>query len=340
MRCPLLADVPPAPPCRSGWPWTEDSPQLPEAMLDGRHWPRISIVTPSYKQGRFIEETIRSVLLQGYPDLEYIVIDGGSMDGSLEIVRRYAPWLAYWVSEPDRGQSHALNKGFAQATGEIFSYLNSDDLYEPGALHKAATLLANGEKRLVAGQCRVFRADDSERLFSPWWPESLAHLLQPFGSTFAQPSAFWTRSLHEALGGFNSDSHFAFDREFFLKAGLLGVVPVLVSEPLSRYREHQATKTSQTVKFYEESIPLIHRYASRCGLDAAATRTLLRDCRNEIRYLDTFACWKRKGRAAALTFFLRGVLQSPRMLGKRRVLGLARRLLCFSSEAVAELRNV
>ena len=103
-------------------------------MVEATPWPRISIVTPSYNQGWFIEGTIRSVLLQGYPNLEYIVIDGGSTDESLDIIKRYEPWLTYWVSEPDRGQSHAINKGFRIASGEVAAWLNSDDQYLPGTL--------------------------------------------------------------------------------------------------------------------------------------------------------------------------------------------------------------
>ena len=109
-------------------------PRMPEA----KPWPRISIVTPSYNQGRFIEGTIRSVLLQGYPNLEYIVIDGGSADGTTDVLRKYEPWLTYWVSEPDRGQSHAVNKGFKVASGEIAAWLNSDDQYLPGTLRTIA----------------------------------------------------------------------------------------------------------------------------------------------------------------------------------------------------------
>ena len=100
--------------------------------------PRISIVTPSFNQGQFLEETIRSVLEQGYPNLEYMVIDGGSTDGSIEIIRKYEKRLAYWTSEPDRGQADAINKGWRRATGEILAYLNSDDTYCPNALRLAA----------------------------------------------------------------------------------------------------------------------------------------------------------------------------------------------------------
>ena len=118
MRCPTINELPSPPPGKRGWPWTEDSPQLPDTMPDGSPWPKISIVTPSLNQGPFIEETIRSVLLQGYPNLEYIIMDGGSTDESIEIIKKYEPWLAYWESEPDRGQSHAINKGFQRASGD------------------------------------------------------------------------------------------------------------------------------------------------------------------------------------------------------------------------------
>jgi glycosyltransferase involved in cell wall biosynthesis len=131
MRCPGLRDLPEPSATRTGWPWTETSPNIEGA---GGEWPRITVVTPSFNQGAYIEETLRSVLLQGYPNLEYIVIDGGSTDGSVETIRRYARWLDYWVSEPDRGQAHALNKGFARASGDVLGWLNSDDVYLPGAL--------------------------------------------------------------------------------------------------------------------------------------------------------------------------------------------------------------
>ena len=146
MRCPTLSELPPPPSGKTGWPWTQASPQLPDQMPDGAEWPKISIVTPNYNYGRFIEETIRSVLLQGYPNLEYIVIDGNSTDNSVEIIKKYEPWLTYWVSEKDKGQANAINRGINLATGEWFNWINSDDILLQNAfltLVKIAQLVDN-----------------------------------------------------------------------------------------------------------------------------------------------------------------------------------------------------
>src|SRR5918996_5491103 len=164
MRCPTLSQLLPPSPGKIGWPWTEESAQLPETMPDGCVWPRISIVTPSYNQGQFIEETIRSVLLQGYPSFEYIVIDGGSTDDSKEIIQKYEPWLTYWVSEPDRGQAHAINKGFARATGDIIQWVNSDDLLTPGALAEVGRLISLNPGAMIAGGCENFWADGKSEI--------------------------------------------------------------------------------------------------------------------------------------------------------------------------------
>jgi len=121
----LVEKLPPAAPGRTGWPWTEETDP---AIYAGREdWPRISIVTPSFNQAQYLEETIRSVLLQNYPNLQYLVMDGGSTDGSVEIIKKYSPWIDHWVSEKDRGQSHAINKGLERCDGEWFNWINSDD---------------------------------------------------------------------------------------------------------------------------------------------------------------------------------------------------------------------
>jgi len=127
--------------------------------------PLVSIVTPSYNQAQFIEATIQSVLSQDYPKIEYIIMDGGSKDGSVEIIHRYAGRLAWWVSERDRGQTDAINKGFAHANGEILAWLNSDDIYHPGAISEAvAHLTAHPETGMVYGDAALI--DDQGRTFA------------------------------------------------------------------------------------------------------------------------------------------------------------------------------
>src|SRR5436309_2853592 len=134
MRCPSLAELPPAPFGKSAWPWTIETPRLPPTRPNGSGWPRISIVTPSCNQGRYIEETIRSVLLQGYHNLEYYVLDAGSTDQTAAIIQHYQALLTGWRSQPDAGQAAALNEGLARSSGDLFQWINSDDILEMGAL--------------------------------------------------------------------------------------------------------------------------------------------------------------------------------------------------------------
>src|SRR5438552_11628422 len=129
MKCPTLRELPPPPSGKTGWPWTEESVPSPNGDEPAGGAPtRVSIITPSFNQGRFIEETIRSILLQGYPNLEYFVFDGGSTDNSVEIIKKYSPWIDFWVSEPDRGQSAAINRGLRMGSGSHATWINSDDM--------------------------------------------------------------------------------------------------------------------------------------------------------------------------------------------------------------------
>jgi hypothetical protein len=139
------------------WPFYTHRSNAPSTLPDGSPWPRISIVTPSWNSGRFLEEAIRSVLNQGYPNLEYIVVDGGSTDNTVSILKRYSEQLAWWVSEKDQGQSHAINKGMSRATGQIVTWLNADDMLAPGALHAAAFAFWKTQADMVAGTCQVLR---------------------------------------------------------------------------------------------------------------------------------------------------------------------------------------
>jgi glycosyltransferase involved in cell wall biosynthesis len=242
MRCPTLYDLPAPPPGKLGWPWTEASAELPEAMADGQDWPRVSIVTPSYQQGPFIEETIRSVLLQGYPNLEYIVIDGGSTDETVAILRKYEKWIAYWVSEPDKGQSDAINKGFAKARGDLFGWLNSDDVYERCAIPIIAKYFTkDGGCSLVYGN--GWYVDEQGKKTRP------CHWIKPynrrlfFTTNFVlQPAAFWRREIWERTGGLDSDLHWAMDWEWLLRATAL-TQPHYLRLDLARWRFRSGIKT-------------------------------------------------------------------------------------------------
>jgi len=264
MRCPTLSELPPPPPGRTGWPWTDESSQLPDAMPDGHPWPRVSIVTPSYNQGQFIEETIRSVLLQGYPNLEYIVIDGGSMDDSVEIIRKYEPWLAYWVSEPDNGQAHAINKGFQRATGEILAWLNSDDRYRPGALVRIAhffstrpnVIFGNGDVNYIDAEGRFL-----ERIYAIRPNRFLTANLGFHG--WPQQGCFWRRWAYEKAGGMDDSLRFCMDRDLFIRLVAIGPSARIAGPPLADFRMHDSAKSSKLldVAKHERKL-LIARYGS------------------------------------------------------------------------------
>jgi glycosyltransferase involved in cell wall biosynthesis len=269
MRCPTLDELPPPPPGKTGWPWTEESEQLPDTMPDpstglragGEPWPRISIVTPSYNQAQFIEETIRSVLLQGYPNLEYIIIDGGSDDGSVEIIRKYEPWLAYWVSEKDRGQSHAINKGFERATGKIIAWLNSDDVYEPGALENAAThLKGRPDVGLVYSNCNIIDQDSRvvrHRSVGNYDPNDL--LLHYF---VMQPSTFIRREAYEHIGGLKTDLDYAMDYDLWLRIGRHYSF-ARIERTWANFRRMSGTKSvSQPECFFPEIFQILDAFFS------------------------------------------------------------------------------
>lgn len=205
---------------KHGWPWSEYRTDYPDKMPNGMDWPKISIVTPSFNQGEFIEETIRSVLLQGYPNLEYIIIDGGSTDDSVEIIKNYATQLTYWVSEEDDGQSHAINKGFEHATGDIYGWLNSDDFFLPGAL-KAFALSYSSDENIVAwagSAVEINRLGEMTGEFEPRVDGDLEFMADWWvSSQIRQPACAFRGSVFNAVNGVDNELHYAMDFDLWLK---------------------------------------------------------------------------------------------------------------------------
>lgn len=268
----LLSHLPPPPPGKTGWPWTVESEPLPPTMPDGRPWPKISIVTPSYNQATYVGQTLISVLNQGYPNLEYVVIDGGSTDGSREIIASYADKLHYWVSEPDGGHGNALNKGFAQTSGEIMAWINSDDLYTPWAFSVVADIFAslpdiewvvgvNGAWDVFGRQVRCRRVYKNVYDF----------LLGDF-AWIQQESVFWRRSLWERAGGrINEDYRLMVDGELwcrFFEHAELWHVPAT----LAGYRIHGGNRASI---YYDDVVSEMNRAIE--GLRARSSGNILKN---------------------------------------------------------------
>ena len=205
--------------------------------------PLVSVVTPSYNQAAFLEETLRSVLEQDYPRLEYVVVDDGSTDGSVEIVRRYEDRLAWWTQQENAGQVAALNRGFERTTGDLLAWVNSDDTLLPGAV---SSLVAEFERDpslvMVYGDSVYTDAESRETGYLPsraWAPDVM---VQRADNHVVQPSAMWTRRAWEQAGPLDERGYYFFDFEFFLRVSVLGPVKH-VAKPVSTYREHPASKT-------------------------------------------------------------------------------------------------
>jgi len=240
-----LSQLPPPPPDKTGWPWTEETAPLPLTMADGSAWPRVSIVTPSYNHGQFIEETIRSILLQGYPNLEYIIIDGGSTDNNVEIIKKYEPWMAYWVSEKDRGQAHAINKGFSRATGELAGWMNSDDIYFPGAIKTVVIhWVANGRPNsLITGTKLKGNSslDTISRLVQS--PYTIQHLVEK--NIIEQPSTFYPLGLLRKVGCIDERYRMSMDYDLWLRMARYGAAFSFLGADLAITRNHPLAKTSR-----------------------------------------------------------------------------------------------
>ncbi len=274
MRCPRLDELPSPPAGSTGWPWRIETPPLDDVMPDGVRWPAISIVVASLNQSRYIEEMIRSILLQGYPELELILIDGGSDQETLDIIAKYQQWFSYWVSESDRGQSHAFNKGLVRATGALFNIFSTDDLFLPGILGLVAQAHAKHPGNMIVGdviftwegstRSEVHRPEESDlHAYAQWW--TMEH--------HAQPGVFYPRDLLAGVGYLDEDLHYSMDYEFTLRYLAHAKMSVL-RFPVAVIRNHAECKSvkngdycvwecMQISKTYQRMFPDINAQANR-----------------------------------------------------------------------------
>ena len=216
------------------------------------NFPRISIVIPSYNQGQFLEETILSVLNQQYPNLELFVVDGGSNDNSIDIIRKYEQYITWWVSEKDKGQSEAINKGFKKATGEIVGWLCSDDLYTPGTLMKVAAEFstASFQTGLIHGGTVLFNArKEVEKRFNYLNPCIESYVS---GIVFSQPSTFYKKKYLDQVGYVDESFHYGMDFDLFMRLSLVSLF-IPSNDVFSRYRLHEQSKSvSESNKFISD----------------------------------------------------------------------------------------
>jgi glycosyltransferase involved in cell wall biosynthesis len=239
--------------------------------------PLVSIVTPTYNQARFLEETILSVLGQDYPRIEHIVIDGGSVDGTLDVIREYAGRLAFWTSERDQGQADAINKGFRMIRGDVFAYINSDDTYVPGAVSRAVRWFAeHPDVEMICGDANLI--DEEGRVLDVLRGRGFdyrAFVCQKAGF-INQPSTFMRRSVLAKAGFLNPSLYYNLDFEYWLRVGRVCRIEY-VPAVFSNFRIHPASKTMRSKSVIaEEFVKVYEEFLREYGDDAS-----IRDIREE-----------------------------------------------------------
>jgi glycosyltransferase involved in cell wall biosynthesis len=224
---------------------------------DASKLPKITVITPSFNQCKYLEQTIQSVLDQRYPNLEWIVVDGGSKDGSVELIKRNESHFAWWISEKDRNHPHALNKGYEKATGEICCFVNSDDLLEPGALHYAARAFAKPGVNWIVGWAKFFDNSGDEWVYGPQsWERPIDMLLH---NPVPQISSIWRTEAFRKVGGFTEKVLWAFDYEYWLRLYFVaGWRPVAVRRCLGAFRLHVESKSCSAPEKYVPDFEKLH----------------------------------------------------------------------------------
>lgn len=315
MPCAQLSELPPPPVGKSGWPWTEGSNVLPATMQDGRAWPRVTVVTPSYNQVDFVEETLRSVLLQGYPNLEYLVLDGGSTDGSVAVIEKYAPWIDFWVSEPDGGQSAAINRGVETGSGDFACWINSDDLLYQNGLYEHAGKVGFEAGVVYVGQCALIAADSSLLLLRESGIHTLEDLLRvrevwrKGRRNITQAEVLFPRQMFLDLGGLDVSNHYSMDYELWGRFFLAGAEFRNTGIPFGMFRKQPDQKTRDRIETTNSMVDSALKLLEQARGIPAETREALRADLLAYRAEYPDLVWRNSGRLARM-----GV---PRPIGMR-----------------------
>jgi hypothetical protein len=301
-----MQELPAPPPGKTGWPWTEGSESLPSEMPNGRAWPCITVVTPSFRQADFLEATLRSILLQGYPNLEYFVLDGGSRDGSVEIIKKYERWLTYWVSERDGGQSAAINRGLRMGTGSHATWINSDDMLCQNALNTHVTTHHLAQDVIDIGDCvnidaagnflfthrsRIETFEQLLRLRSVWIAEQ---------RYISQQEVLFPLPLTLSVGGLNEGNHYSMDYELWGRLLLAGATVRYTGIPFGVFRRHEAQKTQQS---YKQTMSALDAAEALLGMAKGLDLQTKQEISTELeRYREEYPelAWRSSGRLARL----------------------------------------
>jgi hypothetical protein len=303
VRCPHLSDLPAPPKGLSGWPWTQESDSLEVAAFT-EACPRITVVTPSFNQAAFLEAAIRSVLLQGYPDLEYVVLDGNSSDESAAIIQKYGKWLSHWESRPDGGQSDAINRGILSGSGHWATWVNSDDMLCCNALNNhvrahhfdAAVIYVgvcqhiNDEGDIVeTHQGRVHSLEDLVRIREVWRSAGFID----------QPAVLFPRDLFRSVGGLDTTNHRTMDYELWGKFLIAGSRFRYTDVLFGAFRMHPSQKTADMLEQTKSLVRTAASLAQTGSINPNVKEDILKDLdRYDADFRERH--WRATGRLARL----------------------------------------